>query len=164
MPALCDQSPGILLLRRKEGACQPDTEGNRRFLAIYWPNIALRNQALSSDDLNAAVQATIDRVVFLRMAEDRGLEPCEQLLRLCDTGDIYARFMRDPCRKADDRYNSGLFHFHKERDTDDDPDRITPKLTVDDKVFGPILQSLYFAHGSPYHFGVHTGRNSGHRL
>ena len=48
----------------------------------------------------------------------------------------------------------GLFHFHKERDTGEDPDRITPKLTVDDKVFKPILQSLYFAHGSPYHFGV----------
>lgn len=24
---------------------------------------------------------------------------------------------------------------------------------MDDKVFKPILQSLYFAHGSPYHFG-----------
>ena len=32
------------------------------------------------------------------------------------------------------------------------PDRITPKLAVDDKVFKPILQSLYFEHGSPYHF------------
>ena len=36
----------------------------------------------------------------------------------------------------------------------DAPDRITPKLAVDDKVFKPILQSLYFDHGSPYHFGV----------
>jgi hypothetical protein len=62
--------------------------------------------------------------------------------------------MRDLCRKADDRYNSGLFHFHKERDTGEDPDRITPRLTVDDKVLVSILQSLYFAHGSPYHFGV----------
>ena len=25
---------------------------------------------------------------------------------------------------------------------------------MDDKVFKPILQSLYFEHGSPYHFGV----------
>ena len=58
------------------------------------------------------------------------------------------------CRKADEKYNSGLFHFQKEKDIDEAPDRITPKLTVDDKVFKPILQSLYFAHGSPYHFGV----------
>ena len=48
------------------------------------------------------------------MAEDRGLEPYEQLLKLCEQADIYARFMRNLCRKADDKYNSGLFHFQKE--------------------------------------------------
>ena len=143
--------------KRKRGTSEVDAEflkeieGWRDALAR---NIALRNKDISSDDLNAAVQTTIDRVVFLRMAEDRRLEPSEQLLKLCEQDDIYARFMRDLCRKADDKYNSGLFHFHKEQDTDEDPDRITPKLTVDDKVFRPILQSLYFAHGSPYHFGV----------
>ncbi len=143
--------------KRKRGTSEVDAEflkeieGWRDALAR---NIALRNKDLSSDDLNAAVQSTIDRVVFLRMAEDRRLEPYDQLLKLCEQDDIYPRFMRDLCRKADEKYNSGLFHFHKEQDTDEDPDRITPKLTVDDKVFKPILQSLYFAHGSPYHFGV----------
>ena len=153
--------------KRKRGTSEVDAEflkeieGWRDALAR---NIALRNKDLSSDDLNAAVQSTIDRVVFLRMAEDRRLEPYEQLLKLCEQDDIYARFMRDLCRKADDKYNSGLFHFHKEQDTDEDPDRITPKLTVDDKVFKPILQSLYFAHGSPYHFGVSARRNPWDRL
>jgi hypothetical protein len=88
------------------------------------------------------------------MAEDRQLEPDEQLLKLCARTEIYPRFMRDLCRKADEKYNSGLFHFQKESDALVEPDRITPKLTVDDKVFKPILESLYFAHGSPYHFGV----------
>lgn len=128
-----------------------EIEGWRDSLAR---NIAIRNKDLSSDDLNAAVQRTIDRVVFLRMAEDRGLEPYEQLLRLCEKPQIYMRFMRDLCRKADDKYNSGLFHFHKEAGVADAPDQITPKLIVDDKVLKPILLSLYFAHGSPYHFGV----------
>ncbi|MBU4271170.1 MAG: N-6 DNA methylase [Planctomycetes bacterium] len=143
--------------KRKRGTSEVDVEflkeieGWRNVLAR---NIALRNKNISSDDLNAAVQSTIDRVIFLRMAEDRRLEPYEQLLKLCEQDDIYPRFMRDLCRKADDKYNSGLFHFHKEQDTDEKPDRITPKLKVDDKVFKPILQSLYFAHGSPYHFGV----------
>ena len=117
-------------------------------------NFALRNKGVSSDDLNSAVQSTIDRIVFLRMAEDRRLEPTDQLLRLCEQDDVYARFMRDLCRKADDKYNSGLFHFQRDRDTDDEPDRITPKLKLDDKALRPILQSLYFEHGSPYHFGV----------
>jgi hypothetical protein len=143
--------------KRKRGTSEVDAEflkeieGWRDALAR---NIALRNKDLSADDLNAAVQTTIDRVVFLRMAEDRGLEPYEQLLKLCERDAVYLRFVRDLCHKADDKYNSGLFHFHKERGPDAEPDRITPKLTVDDKVFGPILQSLYFTHGSPYHFGV----------
>ena len=143
--------------KRKRGTSEVDAEflkeieGWRDVLAR---NVALRNKDLSSDDLNAAVQSTIDRVVFLRMAEDRRLEPYDQLLKLCERDDVYARFMRDLCRKADEKYNSGLFHFQKEQDTDDEPDRITPKLAVDDKVFRPILQSLYFEHGSPYHFGV----------
>ena len=143
--------------RGKRGTSEVDEEflkeieGWRESLAR---NIALRNGDLSSDDLNAAVQLTIDRIVFLRMAEDRGLEPYEQLLRLCERPDIYERFMRDVCRKADAKYNSGLFHFQEEPGISETPDRITPKLAVDDRTFKPILQGLYFAHGSPYHFGV----------
>jgi hypothetical protein len=147
--------------KRKRGTSEVDAEflkdmeGWRLALA---GNIALRNKDLSSsddpDDLNNAVQLTIDRVVFLRMAEDRGLEPYAQLLKLCERPDIYLRFMRDLCRRADEKYNSGLFHFQKESGVSEDPDRITTKLAVDDRVFKPILESLYFEHGSPYHFGV----------
>ncbi len=143
--------------KRKRGTSEVDVEflkemeGWRLALA---GNIALRNKDLSLDDLNAAVQLTIDRVVFLRMAEDRGLEPYEQLLKLCERPEIYPRFIRDVCRQADEKYNSGLFHFQKESGVSEDPDQITTKLTVDGKVFKPILQSLYFAYGSPYHFGV----------
>jgi predicted type IV restriction endonuclease len=143
--------------KRKRGTSEVDVEflkeieGWRDALAR---DIALRNKDLSSDDLNAAVQLTIDRVVFLRMAEDRGLEPYEGLLKLCERPGIYPRFMAELCHRADQKYNSGLFHFQRESGVSEDPDRITPKLTVDDKVFKPILESLYFAHGSPYHFGV----------
>lgn len=143
--------------KRKRGTSEVDEEflkemeGWRLGLA---GNIALKNKKLSLDDLNAAVQLIIDRVVFLRMAEDRGLEPYEQLLNLCGRPDVYTRFIRDICRKADRKYNSGLFHFQKENGVSEDPDQITPNLVTDDKVFKPILESLYFAHGSPYHFGV----------
>ena len=143
--------------KQKRGTSEVDAEflkemeGWRLALA---ESIALRNKDLPLDDLNAAVQLTIDRVVFLRMAEDRALEPYEQLLKLCERPDIYTRFMHDLCRRADEKYNSGLFHFQKESGVSEDPDRITPKLVVDDRVFKPILESLYFEHGSPYHFGV----------
>jgi hypothetical protein len=143
--------------KRKRGTSEVDVEflkeieGWRLALA---GNIALRNKDLSLDDLNTAVQLTIDRVVFLRMAEDRGLESYEQLLKLCERPDVYPRFIRDLCRRADQKYNSGLFHFQKETGVSEPPDRTTPGLALDDKVFKPILQSLYFEHGSPYHFGV----------
>ena len=143
--------------KRKRGTSEVDAEflkeieGWRDALAR---NIALRNSSLSLDDLNKAVQLTIDRIVFLRMAEDRGIEPYEQLLKLTGRPDIYARLMRDLCRKADEKYNSGLFHFQKEDGVSEAPDRITPSLAVDDKVLKPILQGLYFEYGSPYHFGV----------
>jgi SAM-dependent methyltransferase len=143
--------------KRKRGTSEVDVEFLREIDAwreTLARNMALRNTDLSSDDLNAAVQLTIDRVVFLRMAEDRGLEPYEQLLKLCDRPEIYARFVHDLCRRADEKYNAGLFHFERESGVSEAPDRITPKLTVDDRVFKPILEGLYFAHGSPYHFGV----------
>lgn len=143
--------------KRKQGTSEVDSEflkeieGWRDKLAR---NVALRNRGISSDDLNSAVQRTIDRIVFLRIAEDRGLEPRERLLKLCGQANIYFRFMRDSCGMADKKYNSGLFHFQNEPGTSEAPDRITPNLVVDDKIFKPILQSLYFEYGSPYHFGV----------
>ena len=36
---------------------------------------ALRNPGLGQRDLNFAVGRTIDRIVFLRICEDRGVEP-----------------------------------------------------------------------------------------
>ncbi len=143
--------------KRKRGTSEVDSEflkdieGWRDVLAR---NLALRNSDLSADDLNAAVQRIIDRLVFLRMAEDRGLESYGQLLKLCERPHIYNRFMSELCRKADQKYNSGLFHFQKEPGVSDVPDTLTPRLAVDDKALKPILQSLYFEHGSPYNFGV----------
>ncbi len=143
--------------KRKRGTSEVDSEflkdieGWRSMLAR---NIALRNIELSVDDLNTAVQRIIDRIIFLRMAEDRGLETYGQLLNLCERPDIYTHFIDGVCRKADEKYNSGLFHFQNEHGIYDAPDTLTPRLVVDDKILKPILHSLYFEHGSPYHFGA----------
>ena len=142
--------------KRKRGTSEVDSEflkdieGWRDSLAR---NIALRNLYLDHDDLNNALQRIIDRIIFLRMAEDRKLEAYGQLLKLCDQPEIYSRFMK-LCQKADEKYNSGIFHFQKEAGVTEEHDRLTPALTIDDKVLKPILQSIYFEHGCPYHFGV----------
>src|SRR4030042_1002636 len=76
--------------------------------------IALRNIALSAHEINFAVQRTIDRIIFLRMCEDRGIEPYGQLQIISNGDRTYPRLC-EIFEKADHKYNSGLFYFHKER-------------------------------------------------
>ena len=90
-------------------------------------NIALRNPSLSQRDLNFAVQMTIDRLIFLRICEDRRIEFYGQLQALLNGGETYARLCH-LFRKADERYNSGLFHFRLEREHGDAPDHPHPLL------------------------------------
>jgi type I restriction-modification system DNA methylase subunit/REP element-mobilizing transposase RayT len=115
-------------------------------------NLALRNPTLGQRDLNYAVQLTIDRLIFLRICEDRGIEFYGQLQALLNGGDTYARLFQ-LFRKADERYNSGLFHFRTERDQADIPDTLTPSLLVDDKTLKEIIGKLYYP-DSPYEFSV----------
>ncbi|MEC4888567.1 MAG: TaqI-like C-terminal specificity domain-containing protein [Nitrospira sp.] len=115
-------------------------------------NLALRNPALTVHELNFSVQRTIDRLIFLRICEDRGVEPYGQLQALLNGQNIYGR-LRYLYEQADDRYNSGLFHFHKEKDRAESPDDLTPSLKIDDKVLKEILGRLYYPQ-SPYEFSV----------
>ena len=114
--------------------------------------IALRNPSLTQRELNFAVQATIDRIIFLRICEDRGIESYGELQALCNGANTYARLL-DLYRKADQRYNSGLFHFERERGRAEAPDALTPSLTIDDKTLKDILKRLYYP-DSPYEFSV----------
>lgn len=115
-------------------------------------NLALRNPNLTVRELNFAVQRTIDRIIFLRMCEDRGIEQYGQLQALLNGEDIYGR-LRYIYGLADDRYNSGLFHFKPEKGRAEAPDELTPTLTVDDKVLKDIIRRLYYPE-SPYEFSV----------
>ncbi len=115
-------------------------------------NMALRNPGLTVDELNFAVAKTIDRLVFLRVCEDRGIEPYEQLKALEKAKGIYAQLF-EVFHRADERYNSGLFHFKKETGRTEGPDALTPQLAVDDKILKGIIKSLYYPE-SPYEFAV----------
>jgi len=115
-------------------------------------NLALRNPGLSQRDLNFAVQQTIDRLIFLRIGEDRGIESYGALLGLVNGGEVYARLLTR-FRQADARYNSGLFYFSAEKGRGDNLDTVTPRLVIDDKVLRDILKNLYYP-DSPYEFSV----------
>ncbi len=114
-------------------------------------NLALRNPLLSVRDLNFAVQKTIDRIIFLRICEDRGTEDYKRLASLLNGKGAYSRLL-DLFRLADDRYNSGLFHFSVEKGRGN-PDSVTPNLNLDDRVLRDIISKLYYPE-SPYEFSV----------
>lgn len=115
-------------------------------------NISLRNPNLSTRELNAAVQITIDRIIFLRITEDRGIEKYGRLQNLVEGKDVYAR-LSELYKSADERYNSGLFHFRKEDGSNETLDTFTLSLSIDDKVLKGIFKSLYYPE-SPYEFSV----------
>lgn len=140
---------------RKRGTATVDAEFLKEIEAwreALAKNLALRNPALSVHELNFSVQRTIDRLIFLRICEDRGVEPYGQLQALLNGQNIYGR-LRYLYEQADDRYNSGLFHFQKEKDRAESPDDLTPRLKIDDKVLKEILGRLYYPQ-SPYEFAV----------
>ena len=124
-----------------------DLDGWRVLIAR---NIALRNHGISEREMNYAVQLTIDRLIFLRMSEDRGIESQFTLQALMNGSNVYKRLVEIYYR-ADERYNSGLFHF-EEKDGSY-PDIITPGLKMDDKVIKDILKHLYYP-DCPYEFSV----------
>jgi type I restriction-modification system DNA methylase subunit len=136
-----------------------------RWRELLARNFALRNPDLNVRELNYAVQMTIDRIIFLRICEDRGIERYGQLKDIVDSGLDIGRGDPAPTRatggiyedlvtlfrRADDRYNSGLFHFKEEKNAGSAADSLTLGLNVDDKVLRDILGSLYYPE-SPYVF------------
>ena len=113
-------------------------------------NIALRNPALTTRQLNSAVQLTIDRIIFLRICEERGIEAEDALRDATDGKEVYSDLLA-LFRQADKKYNSGLFHFSVEKGQSSHPDTLTPTLKIDDKVLKDILANLYYPK-SPYAF------------
>src|SRR5216683_5513668 len=115
-------------------------------------NLALRNPKLTQRELNFAVQRIIDRIIFLRICEGRGIEDYGRLQALANGDRIYPRLAQQ-FEQADDRYNSGLFHFKAEKGRQEAPDELTLGLHLDDKLLRDILKSLYYPE-SPYVFSA----------
>lgn len=113
----------------------------RTYLAT---SISWNNKQLDEDEINFVVQQTIDRIIFLRIAEDRSVEPYGTLKEAIKNGEFYKNLYRQ-FEQADEKYNSGLFDFKK--------DKISKTLSVDNKVLKTIINELYYPE-SPYEFSV----------
>lgn len=96
-------------------------------------NIALRNPQLSLRNLNVAVQKIIDRIIFLRIAEDKDMEDLETLKNACNSSDAYNE-LKKVFENANVKYNSGLFA----------SENWINELIIDSKVLKDIANELYY--------------------
>lgn len=109
--------------------------------------IALRNPHLNDEYLiNEAVQRILDRMVFIRVIEDRGIESVQLLRdalnRWSDEKEkpLY-QYMVDKFRYLDPHYNGQLFEKHP----------LSENLIIDDDLVKHFIESLYYPK-SPYQF------------
>ena len=65
----------------------PLTDGEH-ILAV---NISWNNRTLDEDEINFVVQQTIDRIIFLRIAEDRSVEPYGTLKHAVKQGNLLSK-------------------------------------------------------------------------
>lgn len=91
--------------------------------------------------LNDIVQSYLNRILFLRVCEDRNLEDYQTLLKFANESDFNALIQK--FKDADKRYNSGLFDQLLK-------DKIVENIS---SVFWDIIQHLYYPE-SPYSFSV----------
>jgi type I restriction-modification system DNA methylase subunit len=99
----------------------------------------------NSDALNEFTQKLLNRVVFLRVCEDRSFEDPEELLRITSYEEL-----RNLFEAADRKYDSGLFAY-----LDDAPWHVSDYLLVS------IFQDLYYPNSS-YDFNVVQPHVIGH--
>ena len=103
--------------------------------------ILRNNPSIEMEELGDVVQSYINKILFLRVCEDRNIETYQSLLRIADHNshlDLIAKF-----KAADSRYNSGLF---EEKLSDEIIGNVSSS-------FWSIIRELYFPQ-SPYSFAV----------
>ncbi|OQA02348.1 MAG: Type IIS restriction enzyme Eco57I [Bacteroidetes bacterium ADurb.Bin408] len=104
----------------------------RTYLAT---SISWNNKVLDEDEINFVVQQTIDRIIFLRIAEDRGVEPENNIAQCIKSGNYYSN-LYNLFLTADEKYNSGLFDLKK--------DTVSKNIVIDNKVIKNIIEELYY--------------------
>lgn len=140
--------------RKRKAVTQVDDdflEAIEKWRDLLARDLAKENPKLDGEELSGAVQRILDRIVFLRISEDRGIEPTGQLHALVNGPNIYAR-LKEVFARADNRYNSGLFHFRQEAGRHETPDTLTLRLRVSDTALKKVLGGLY--DDAPWIFSV----------
>ena len=99
-----------------------------------------KNKNLNSDDINFLIQRLLNRIIFLRICEDRTIEKFETLKNIQNYEELKQLFIQ-----SDKRYNSGLFDFIE--------DTLSLTIDIDAEILIKIFNELYYPF-SPFDFSV----------
>ncbi|HAC4140589.1 TPA_asm: endonuclease, partial [Listeria monocytogenes] len=100
----------------------------------------INNPDLDEENVNYVVQRFLNRIIFLRICEDRAIEKYETLRSIKNFEELKILF-----KNADKKFNSGLFDFLE--------DILSLEVQIDSNVIIEIFNELYFPQ-SPYDFSV----------
>lgn len=99
-----------------------------------------KNESLDDEDINFLIQRLLNRIIFLRICEDRAIEKFETLKNIKSYDELKHHF-----QQSDKKFNSGLFDFIE--------DTLSLKIDIDSEVLIEIFNKLYYPL-SPYDFSV----------
>lgn len=99
-----------------------------------------KNEGLNDDDLNFLIQRLLNRIIFLRICEDRTIEKYETLRNIRSYDELKSLF-----KQSDKKFNSGLFDFIE--------DTLSLTIDIDSQILIEIFNELYYPL-SPYNFSV----------
>jgi len=109
------------------------------FREMLSKNILKNNPNISKKLLDECVQRILDRLIFIRVCEDREIEPQILLPKVRDYEEkwmnmkkVFSEVLTEIFREFDYRYNSRLFREHE-----------SEKLKIDSLVLIKIIKSLY---------------------
>ena len=120
------------------------------FREILSKDIKKNNPNISESDLDETVQRTLDRLVFIRNAEDREYEPKElssnyRQWSLKESGHLI-RKIRELYQRYRVIYNSGLFG------KKEDEIHISDQVEISNEALVKVIQGLYSPEGAKYSY------------
>jgi type I restriction-modification system DNA methylase subunit len=111
-----------------------------RWRRRFAEDLLTNNKSLTQEEMNFLLQRLLNRIIFLRVCEDRNLEKYESLKNVQSYQGLKKLFLN-----ADQRYNSGLFNFIE--------DELSLNVKIGNDVLIQVFRELYFPE-SPYAFAV----------
>jgi hypothetical protein len=103
-------------------------------------DIIQNNTGFNEEDINFLIQRLLNRIVFLRICEDREIEKYATLKNIKNYDELKSLFIR-----SDKKYNSGLFDFIE--------DNFSLNINLKSEILLDIFNELYYPE-SPYDFSV----------